>query len=282
METFSDIYLLSVVCYSDTIFTPSSDSNINELREKIISFNLTDCNDVISQDCIQMSSDNNTILFTPSSIMITLDLVNSRFVNHLPIIFIVLGSIGFIGDAFTFLQRNLRHNSFCIYSLARSTIDVSNLYINLLPNYVYATDNLLSIIVGTQSCRWKLFGLVAIPQLSMNLLILSLIDRYSCTCPLASPIRKIRQLKYLPYLMLLTMAISSVMSLYSPLLYDYTPVHGCSPTDFLLNGLLYVVIHGLLTPLLMFIFVWLTYRNVHQSRQRVVSKCSFARLSFDK
>ena len=202
--------------------------------------------------------------------MNTLDLVKLRFVNQLPIIFLILGSIGFIGDTFTFLQPNLRYNTFCIYSLFRSFIDVSNLYINLLPNYLYATDNILLIIVGTQPCRWKLFALVAVPQLSMNLLILSLIDRYSCTCPRTSPIQKIRELKYVPYLIIVTIGISSVMSLYSPLLYHYVPSVGCIPTNFILNGLLYVIIHGLLTPLLMLIFVWLTRRNVRHSRERAV------------
>ena len=213
--------------------------------------------------------------------MITLDLVKQRFLNQIPIIFLILGSIGFIGDAFTFLQPNLRYNTFCIYSFLRSFIDMTNLYVNLFPNYLYGGGTVLAIIVDTQSCRWKLFGLVAVPQLSMNLLILSLIDRFSCTCALTSPIQKMRELKYVPYLIIITIGISSVMSLYSPLLYDYTPGVGCVTTDFKLNGSLYVILHGLLTPLLMLVFVWLTHRNVRHSRQRVVSVHHVCNFSFN-
>jgi hypothetical protein len=105
----------------------------------------------------------------------------------------------------------------------------------------------------------------------MNLLILSLIDRYACTCSLTSPMRKMHQLKVVPYLILITIIISGVMSLYSPIFYDVKPGFGCVVTNPLLNGILYIVIHGFLTPFVMFIFVWLTYRNVQQSKQRVVS-----------
>jgi hypothetical protein len=211
---------------------------------------------------------NNT---TSSSAIDTLDLVKDRFLHQLPLIFVIFGSIGFIGDAFTFLQPNLRRNTFCIYTLCGSLIDIINLFVNLLPNYMYSTDNLLLLITTSRSCKWKLFALVALPQLSMNLLILSLIDRYACTCSLTSPMRKMHQLKVVPYLILITIIISGVMSLYSPLLYDVKPGFGCVVTNPLLNGILYIVIHGFLTPFVMFIFVWLTYRNVQQSKQRVVS-----------
>jgi sulfite exporter TauE/SafE len=62
------------------------------------------------------------------------------------------------------------------------------------------------------------------------------------------------------------------MSLYSPLLYDVMPGLWCITTNPLLNGMLYIVIHGLMTPSVMLIFVWLTYRNVKKSRQRVVNR----------
>jgi hypothetical protein len=105
----------------------------------------------------------------------------------------------------------------------------------------------------------------------MNLLILSLIDRYVSTCGLTSPLRYIRQLKVVPWLIGLTVIISVLISLYSPLLYDVMPGLWCVPTNPLLNGMLYIVIHGLMTPFVMLIFVFLTYRNVKKSRQRVVN-----------
>ena len=126
------------------------------------------------------------------------------------------------------------------------------------------SDNLLALITDNRLCKLELFSVVFTPQLSMNLLILSLIDRYACTCSLTSPMRHLRPLKMVPRLI-------GVMSLYSPLLYDIIPGYGCSPTDPFLNGMLYIIIHGLMTPLVMLIFVWLTYRNIEKSRQRVVN-----------
>jgi len=221
--------------------------------------------------CNIMQMNHSTLILAERSVVPTLDLIRIQFVRKLPLIFTIIGSIGFIGNVFTFLQPTLRKNTFCIYSLIGSAFDMLNLYVNLLPNYIYDTDNFLLLIVGTGPCRWKLFGLVVIPQMSLNLLILSLIDRYSCTCSLTSPFRKMRELKNIPYFMIITTILSSVMSLYAPLLYEYAPGFGCVPTDTLMNGISYVSIQGFLTPLVMLVFVCLTFRNVKQSRHRVVS-----------
>lgn len=230
-----------------------------------------------------MSSSNETSVVAPSAIIVTLNLINERFASYLPLIFVILGSIGFLGNTFTFLQRNLRSNTFCIYSLCGSGVDVINLYTNLLMSYIIKGSSTLSNITNRTDCKIKLFLVVFLPQLSMNLLVTSLIDRFSCTCSLTSPIRRMRQLKMVPYLVVLTIIISGVMSLYSPLFYDYLPNSGCVVTDMLSNGIMYTVFHGFLTPMVMLVFVWLTFRNIRHSRQRAVSidgfDCSFSKLS---
>jgi hypothetical protein len=235
------------------------------VQQKVLSFFVT------LPELNKMSLNNDTSVITSDSIIVTLDLIKLRFVSQLPIIFVILGFIGFIGNTFTFLQTTLRHNPFCIYSLCGSTIDIINLLVNLLPNYMYATDNILLLITTTQSCKCKAFFFLFLPQLSMNLLILSLIDRYACACSLTSPIRHIRRLKMAPWLITITVIASGVESLYSFPLYDVAPTFGCVPTQPLLNGVLYIVFHGLITPLVMLVFMILTYRKVKQSRQRVVN-----------
>ncbi|CAF1479167.1 unnamed protein product [Adineta ricciae] len=216
-----------------------------------------------------MSSSNDTSVVASSAIIVALNLIKERFTGNLPLIFLILGSIGFLGNTFTFLQRNLRSNTFCIYSLCGSVVDVINLYTNLLMAYIAKDSNALSNITSRTECKTKLFLAVFLPQLSMNLLVTSLIDRFSCTCSLTSPIRRMRQLKMVPYLVALTILISGVMSLYSPVFYDYVLNSGCVVTDTLSNGILYTILHGFITPIVMFVFAWLTYRNVRQSRQRV-------------
>jgi hypothetical protein len=113
---------------------------------------------------------------------------------------------------------------------------------------------------------------IFLPQLSMNLLIMSLIDRYACTYGPTSRMRRLLQLRMIPWLIGITVAISCVMSLFSPILYDIVPGVGCSATYSLIYSVFYIILQGLITPLVMLIIVLLTYRRFKQSRQRVVSR----------
>jgi hypothetical protein len=65
-----------------------------------------------------------------------LNQVTQNFVIYLPLIFVIVGFIGFIGNLFTYLQSELRSNTCCIYLLCGSIIDITNLFLNLLPNYL--------------------------------------------------------------------------------------------------------------------------------------------------
>ncbi|CAF1540578.1 unnamed protein product, partial [Rotaria sordida] len=186
-----------------------------------------------------------------------------------PLIFIIFGVIGFIGNAFTFLQPTLRFNTCCIYLLCGSLVDIINLFVNLLTNYLNATTGyILSLITIRHLCKLKIFSLVFLPQLSINFLALSLIDRFACTCSLTSSIRHIRRLKMVPWIIVITIIISGVSSLYSFIDYDVVPNLGCICTNRLFNAVSYIIIHGFTTPFVMLIFVLLTYRNVKLSRHR--------------
>jgi hypothetical protein len=219
-----------------------------------------------------MSSANNTLSLS-RSLTDTLNSVTHQYINQLPLILTIVGLIGLIGNAFTFLQPTLRCNTFCIYSLAGSLVDVLNLFINLFPNYFQADNgNLVSAISVSVVCRCKIFALAFLPQLSMNLLILSLIDRFACTCTLTSSIRRLRQLKMVPWLIGITIIITFLMSMYTCILYDIVPGIGCSSTNPLLNSILYVATQGVMTPTVMIVFAVLTYRNIQRSRRRVVSE----------
>ncbi|CAF2009652.1 unnamed protein product [Rotaria magnacalcarata] len=150
-----------------------------------------------------------------------------EFVVYLPLIFIIFGVVGFIGNTFTFLQSTLRFNSCCIYLLCGSFVDV----INLLSNYLHSTtDYTLSLITIRYVCKLKLFSFF-LPQLSINFLILSLIDRFASTCSLTSSIRHIRQLELVPSIILVAIIISSIMSFYGPFYYDIVTHIGCTRTD---------------------------------------------------
>ncbi|UJR34482.1 hypothetical protein I4U23_021890 [Adineta vaga] len=211
----------------------------------------------------------NETLLTKSVINI-LDLIDERFINKLPLIITIFGLIGFIGNLFTFLQKTLRTNSFCLYTLSSSFIDILNLFINLFPLYINSSvGNTFSTITDRLICKLKMFTLQFFPQLSLNLLIISLIDRYACTCGLTSRMYQLLQLKYVSLMIFITIIISLIMSLYSPLLYDIIPSFGCGTTHSTITTIIYITIHGIMTPIIMLIFVLITYRKFIKNRQRV-------------
>ncbi|CAF5115470.1 unnamed protein product, partial [Rotaria sp. Silwood1] len=76
------------------------------------------------------------IALVSKSIINDLNFVSERFIIYLPLIFLIFGFIGFIGNIFTYLQAELRSNTCCIYSLCGSIIDIINLSLNLFPNYL--------------------------------------------------------------------------------------------------------------------------------------------------
>ncbi len=100
---------------------------------------------------------------------------------------------------------------------------------------------------------------------------MSLIDRYACTYGLQSPMRHLLKLKMIPWLITITVVFSCLISLYAPILNDIIPGFGCGSLQPTLNAVLYILIHGILTPLVMMVLVLLTYRRFKQNRQRVVS-----------
>ena len=135
-------------------------------------------------------------LLSTKSIIDDLNLVQQRFVNQLPLIITILGLIGFLGNLFTFLQPKLRNNSFCIYTLLGSFIDIINLLVNLFPQYLApASGSAVSSISGRLTCKLRLFAVVFFPQLSLDLLMMSLIDRYACTFGPTSRMSRLLRLK---------------------------------------------------------------------------------------
>ena len=203
--------------------------------------------------------------------IVILNLLMERFLNHLPLIFFIVGLIGFIGNALTYVRVDLRSNTCCIYLLCSSIMDATVLSINALPIY-------LSTRYGTyipwrripDLCKLSIFLLAFLPHLSINFLLMSIIDRYSCTCQLASPMRRLNKPKMIPWVISITITLSCLAAL-RIILFDYQTGLGCVARYPLVNNVLYFVVQVLMQPVIMLVFVLLTYRNVRLSRQRVVS-----------
>ena len=211
--------------------------------------------------------------FTVSkSIVDTLNQVSQNFVNYLPLIFSIFGLIGFIGNLFTYLQPELRSNTCCIYSLCGSIIDVINLFLNLFPSYLSVKYG-ISIPWNLSSflCKLNIFLSVFLPHLSINFLLMAIIDRFAATCSLTSPLRRLNQLKMVLVMIIITVFISCLASCYPLILMELYYGVMCLSRDTTTMSILYIILIGVSQPTVMLIFVLLTYRNIQQSRQRVVS-----------
>jgi hypothetical protein len=226
-------------------------------------------------NCLKISSVNNTtnidIEIQSSSIVITLTFLLDRFVSQLSLLFIIFGLIGLNGNIFTFLQRELRSNTFCIYSLCSSLVDASNILFNHIPNYLYQ-ENKYTFAWDTNSslCKFESFTLIFLPQLAINFLVLSLIDLYACTCSLTSSMRRLNQLRLAPWFISITIIYSCLAVFHGPIFNEIGPNVGCIAISPVTNSILYIVFCGLMQPVTTLIFVFLTYRNICNSRRRVV------------
>ncbi|CAF0743191.1 unnamed protein product [Adineta steineri] len=164
----------------------------------------------------------------------------TEIVPNIILISFILGLIGFIGNVFTFLQPNLRWNNCCIYMLCSSIVDIIHLTINIFPSYLQKSDSAgLPWKLSFSLCKLNYFLYSFLPQLSINLLLLSIIDQYACTCALTSWIHRLNKLKMVPRLILMMVCISGIFSIYSPILGNDAPG---------LCGYHEETIYGILTP----------------------------------
>lgn len=207
-----------------------------------------------------------------NSLVNILPAITSALSIYLPLIFIIFGIIGFIGNLFTYTQRALRSNTCCIYSLVGSIVDVLNLLFGLLPNGLTAAFGI--VLPWTQTtplCKFSVFLIVFLPHLSANCLLFAIIDRYAATCALQSRLRRMVQLKLTPIIIILAILISFLCTMYNLFYFESFSSSFCISNDPLTPSILYIIFVGLSQPIVMLVFVLLTQRNVHQSHRRIVS-----------
>ncbi|CAF4329371.1 unnamed protein product, partial [Adineta steineri] len=149
----------------------------------------------------------------------------TEILPNIMLVCFILGLIGFIGNIFTFLQPNLRWNNCCIYMLCSSIVDIIYLSINTFPSYLQTIYSFkLPWNLSFNLCKLYYFLYSFLPQLSINLLLLSIIDRYACTCALTSWAHRLNKLKMVLRLILMMICISGIFSIYSPILGNSEPL----------------------------------------------------------
>ncbi|UJR18186.1 hypothetical protein I4U23_005087 [Adineta vaga] len=159
-----------------------------------------------------------------SEIISTLTNIQS-ILNHFPFVLLILGTIGFLGNCLTFLHPTIRRNTCSIYSLCNTISDELELLVNLLPDYLVLLGYTISYDTTSSSmCKFLMLLRTFFPQLSISFLILTLIDRYACSCSLTSKWRKINQLKLVPWMILLAILYSLSIAMQALIFYDITPL----------------------------------------------------------
>ncbi|CAF1523779.1 unnamed protein product [Adineta ricciae] len=97
----------------------------------------------------------------------------------------LLDLMGIVVNVINNLQPELRSNTYCIYLLCSSFVDVVSLYANVFPYYLNKA-NIKFIQYGYDQQNYVnsfIFFYNFLPQLSINIIILSIIDRSVCKCP---------------------------------------------------------------------------------------------------
>ena len=184
---------------------------------------------------------------------------------------ILFGLLGFVGNAFTFLQFELRSKTCCIYTFASSVVDVVHLLINICPDYLRSKYGGMEMWTSNDvTCKIYFFIYSFLPNLAINLLVLTIFDRYSCTCPLGSPFHRFNQPRMIPKMICAAIVTSALFSTYG-LVLGYLNSTVCEYREERVYAILNICVNGIMQPLIMLILVLLTYRNVLKSRQRVVS-----------
>ena len=219
-----------------------------------------------------LNESNSTTGIPSNSIVWILENLTNRYFVHLPIIFITFGLIGFIGNVIIYLHPTFRRNSYSIYSLAGSIVDVLTLLVCPLQIYFYNVYQFNWLFDRSRfQCKLQSFIFTFLPFWALDLLFLSTADRFASTCSLTSSFRRIHQFKRIPFVITVSVTRSSIISLYPIFFHDLIPELTCVIIHPLTHSILYIVINGFMQPVLMLLFVLLTYRNIHQSRRRVVN-----------
>lgn len=118
----------------------------------------------------------------------------------------------------------------------------------------------------------KLYNLLycVLPQLANNFLILSILDRFVCTCSPSSRIYHLAHAKMIPRIIFLIILCTCILSLYGFILAYHDPIRGCKIKNAEIYILFNIIINGFLQPIIMFILILLTLQNIRISRRRVV------------
>lgn len=209
----------------------------------------------------------------PSEMINFFHLILPTFILRIPIIWFILGAIGFIGNMIVFLPLKRSSQTSDVYLFISSIIDIITLSINL-----YLMHFLLLLQIGESkipavvivACGMLIF--LFFPHLSINLLLMAYFDGLIRTCKPGSPLHKLTKFKMVPWIVSFIIIFSCLALSYLPIvtLIDPGKEHVVE-IHYYIACILYILTNGLIPSLLMLIIILITYRNMRESRHKSVS-----------
>jgi len=199
---------------------------------------------------------------------------------HLPILWFIFGVIGFLGNTLTYLQfkfdcrnspqLNQGSRNYFLYVFCSSVVDIITLSMNLfffyLPVIVYNQPPSLIMFIPIT------FSYVILPQLSTNFLLMGYIDRFVLTSGPESSLRRLNKLEMAPWIISFVLICNCIASSgYLLILLRSDSQDDKNSEIWHIIEIIYILTNGFIPVILILTFVLLTYRNILNSHQRVVS-----------
>nr|ACD54824.1 gastrin releasing peptide receptor-like protein [Adineta vaga] len=201
--------------------------------------------------------------------------------KYVYILLYIFGVCGASLNIATFLQKQLRNKPCGVYFLATSIVDLSTINIFILIETIAAFNPSLGdeILLSRIWCKLGNFIRFISPCLSSTYLTLISIDRF-CMSSLKQTLRKWSQLRISRIVVVSCFLIWALLALHYPIAYDVRQnpstmqnqcqvILGSSTIFFIIDGLIFSLFNGAITPLVLATFSLLILFNMKRSRNRV-------------
>ncbi|CAF1413241.1 unnamed protein product [Adineta ricciae] len=223
---------------------------------------------------------NSTSRTTVFDVIRTINILNEMN-KYVYVLLYILGTCGAALNMITFLQKQLRNKPCAVYFLATSIVDLSTVNAFILIEALAAFSSSLGnrILLSKIWCTLGNFIRFISPCLSSTYLTLTSVDRF-CASSLNTKLRRWSQFKISRIVVIICFLIWALLALHYPIAYavrenpstmtnECQVIHG-SPTIFLIiDGLLFSLYNGVITPLILATFSMLILLNMKRSRNRV-------------
>lgn len=225
--------------------------------------------------------------YTTTPVTILPDLVRVSIIlpimdRYMLMILYISGIIGSLLNIITLSQKQFRNNPCSLYFLSASTTDLCIMNLILIMDYLrYFNYNLLVYVISaTIWCQLGKYFTFLLPCLASTYITLACIDRF-CTSSDREKFRKFSRIKVSRILIVFVLLIWILFSIhlffvYYIIFYIPTKSYQCIRAPYLyglhliVDGYIFSMFNGLIVPIILAIFSFLIYRNVRQSRTRVV------------